>query len=221
MRKKSVTIVITLFLTISMFGSIFLIFTNPVTAAYEPMQLLDRMPIDATPEMIGDKEIAMRKSAAEIGAAAATQASPIGNPATIGEELVINVGDFVMGNYDETFVVLLDGTHGIICIEKAAYDNYDPVTDEYVFPNPSGTWRDEDRISTAMLVYMLNEFDNNIYPTDTSIFGEPLPRGDEGQKVWVLIHNIRDESYYPTPPGEEEPESYVAGYFSSAEDAEN
>jgi len=221
MRKKSVTIFITLFLTISMFGSIFLAFSTPVVATQQPMPLLDRMPIDATPEMIGEKEVAMRKSAAEIGAAAATKASLLGNPAIIGEELVINVGDFVEGNYNETFVVLLDGTHGIICIEKAAYDNYDETTDEYVFPNPSGVWRDEDRISTAMLEYMLNEFDTNIYPTDTAIFGEPLPRGEEGQKVWILIHNIRDESYYPTPPGEDDPESYVAGYFSSAEDAEN
>ena len=93
------------------------------------------MPIDATPEMIGEKEISMRKRAAEIGAAAATGASPIGNPALIGEVLEIEVADFVEGNYDETFVVLLENegedSHGIICIEEAAFDNYDIATDEY------------------------------------------------------------------------------------------
>jgi len=221
MKNKTTTITLIALLTISSFGLLFSTLLTPAAAAYEPMPLLDRIPIDATPEMIGDKEISMRNKAAEIGVAAATGASPIGNPAVIGEELVINVGDFVEGNYDETFVVVLDGTHGIICIEKAAYDNYDVATDEFIFPNPSGVWRDEDRISTAQLQYLLDEFDNNIYPTVTDIFGEPLARGDEGQKCWVLIHNIRDESYYPTPPGAEEPESYVAGYFSSAEDAEN
>lgn len=219
MKNKTITITLVALLTLSSFGVLFTSLLTPAAANYEPMPLLDRMPIDASPEMIGEKEIEMRTRAAEIGAAAATGASLIGNPALIGEELVINVGDFVYGNYDETFVVLLENegedSHGIICIEKAAYLNYDEDTDEYVFPNPNGIWRDEDRISTAQLQYMLDEFDNNIYPTDTSIFGEPLPRGEEGQKCWILIHNIRDESYYA------DFESYVAGYFSSAEDAEN
>ena len=219
MKNKTITITIIAMLTLSSFGLLFSTLLTPVAGNYESSSLPDRMPIDATPEMIGEKEIAMRQKAAEIGAAAATEASLVGDPAVIGEELVINVADFVEGNYDETFVVLLENegedSHGIICIEKAAYDNYDVIADEYVFPNPSGTWRDEDRISTTQLQYLLDEFDSNIYPTVTSIYGEPLERGDEGQKVWVLIHNIRDESYY------EDFEYYVAGYFSSAEDAEN
>jgi hypothetical protein len=173
---------------------------------------LDAM--DATPEMLGDEEIAIRKLAAHVGPAAATGASPVGKPANVGDELTITVSDMGMGiDYDETFVVVMDGTHGIILIEKAAYD---PVSDEYVFPNPDNCWRTEDRISRAQLSYLLDEFDNNIYPTDTSVFGEPLPRGDEGQKVWTLIHNIRDESYYNC-----DITWYVAGYFSASEDAEN
>jgi hypothetical protein len=221
MRKKTVAITITLLLSISIVGTLFLAFAKPATAAYERMPLLDKMPIDATPEMIGDKEIAMRKKAAEVGSAEATGASPIGLPAVIGEELNLTVGDFVYGDYEETFVVVMDGIHGIICLEKAAYDTYDPVNEWYVVPNPYNIWRDEDYVSTAQLAYLLHEFDYNIYPTDTAIYGEPLPRGDEGQKCWILIHNIRDESYYPTPPGEEPVEWYIAGYFSSAEDAAN
>jgi len=172
--------------------------------------------IDATPEMIGEDEVAMRKYAAEVGSAVATGASLIGDPATIGEELNITVSDMGLGmSYDETFVVLMEGTHGIITIEKAAYDAYDAVTDEYVFPDPYGDWRDEDRISTAQFAYLLDQFDSNIYPAVTGVFGDLLPRGDEGQKVWVLIHNIRDESYYG------DYEFYVAGYFSSSENAQN
>jgi hypothetical protein len=174
-------------------------------------------PMDATVEMLGEDEIAIRKLAAAIGPAAATQVSPAGEPATVGEELIITVSDNGLGtDYDETFVVVMDGVHGIILIEKAAYDNYDTATDEYVFPNPNGCWRTEDRISTAQLEYLLGEFDNTIYPTDTSVYGEPLPRGDEGQKVWILIHNIRDESYYDCSQT-----SYIAGYFSASEDAAN
>jgi hypothetical protein len=172
---------------------------------------------DLTPDMIGEKEVAIRKKAAEVGSAVATNASPIGNPAAVGEEITVTVSDNGLGiDYDETFVVVMDGEHGIILIEKAAYDNYDAATDEYVFPNPNGCWRPEDRISTDQLSYLLSEFDNNMWPVETEVFGEPLPRGDEGQKVWTLIHNIRDDSYYDCSAT-----SYIAGYFSASENAEN
>ena len=111
-------------------------------------------------------------------------------------------------------MVVLDGTWGIILIEKAAYEAFDGTN--YYFPNPNGCWRPEDVISHAQLEYMLDEFDNTIYPVDSTVFGEPLPRGDEGQKTWILIFNIRDESYYDCTQT-----SYVAGYFSASESAEN
>ena len=174
-------------------------------------------PMDLSVEMLGEDEIAIRKLAAKVGPGVATNASPGGEPATIGDEIIVTVSDIGLGiDYDETFVVVMDGTHGIILVEKAAYDGYDPVTNEYVFPNPYGCWRDEDRISTTQLAYLLDEFDNTMYPTNTSIYGEPLPRGDEGQKVWTLIHNIRGDSYYDCTVT-----SYIAGYFSASENAEN
>ncbi|GAI93632.1 unnamed protein product, partial [marine sediment metagenome] len=179
-----------------------------------------------TPEMLGEEEVDIRKYAAEVGSAIATGASPIGEAAAVGAELDITVSDMGLGvDYVETFVVVMDGTHGIILIEKAAYEDYDPATDEYAFPNPYGwcddgssPWnRTEDIITGAQLTYLLSEFDSNIYPTNTEIFGEPLGRGDEGQKVWILIHNIRGDSYYDM----ENYTSYIAGYFSASEDAEN
>ena len=183
-----------------------------------PMRELGREAMDVTPEMIGEDEVAIRQLAAEVGSKIATGASLIGDPATIGEEMIINVGNFDPDHpsYDETFVVLMDGVNGVILIEKEAYDNYDDITDEYVFANPSGAWRPEDRISTAQLTYLLTEFDTNIYPTVTSIFGPLGLRGDpdDAHKVWVLIHNIRDEAYYDATA-----ESYVAGYFSASENS--
>lgn len=174
--------------------------------------------LDLSVEQLGEKEIAIRQRAAQVGPAIASNVSPSGSAATIGEELNITVSDSGLGiDYPESFVVVLDGIHGIILVEKSAYDGYDPVTDEYVFPNPAGTFeRFEDRISTAKLQYMLQQFDDVIYPTNTGIFGEHLPRGAEGQKVWILIHNIRDEAYYDA-----EAKSYIAGYFSASEDSEN
>ena len=127
--------------------------------------------IDGT-YMLGEKEMGLRKWAAQMGPALATGALSVGIRATIGEELTITVSDFGLGTeYDEEFVVIMNGTHGIILVEKEAYDNYDSKTDEYVFSNPYGCFRTEDRISTAQLEYLLQQFDTVIYPTNTSVFG--------------------------------------------------
>jgi len=216
MRKKTVTITIIALLTLSSFGLLFTSLLTPAAAKTLDLSAYGPMALDASPEMLGEKEVAIREYAAEVGAAEATQASPIGEPATVGEGFTITVSDFTGMDYDETFVVVMDGTHGIILIEEAAWDDYNVTTDEYVFPNPNLVWRDEDRISTAKLAYLLDEFDNNIYPTCTGIFGQHLVRGDEGQKIWILIFNIRDESYYD--PAQT---SYIAGYFSVSENSVN
>jgi hypothetical protein len=177
-------------------------------------------PMDLTVEMLGEDEIAIRKYAAQVGPAVATNASPAGQPANVGDEITLTVSDDGLGvDYDETFVVVLDGTHGIILVTKDAYASFDGTY--YHFANPVGDdsepWlRSEDLLTPAQLEYLLDQFDNVIYPTDTSVYGDPLPRGDEGQKVWILIFNIRDNAYYNP-----EATSYIAGYFSASESAEN
>lgn len=236
-KKEKLTTQLKLLSVSLTLGLIFILVlsTAGITAASQKSDIQAELPrnnmapdgpdvMDATVEMLGENEIAIRKYAARIGPAQATEASSAGEPAAIGEELTVNVGDFGHAtDYDETFVVLMEGTYGIILIEKTAYDGYDPTTDEYVFPNPNGNNesgkylnRTEDHISTAQLGYLLDQFDTVIYPKDTSVFGEPLPRGNEGQKTWILIHNIRDEAYYNCNRT-----SYVAGYFSASEDAAN
>ena len=216
MRKKQIfgLLFVLAFINFAGFAMIF------VTAKSSnlPIPLEFHNTIDVTPEMLGEDEIAIRKYAAEVGSAIATEASLIGDPAEVGDIFEFNVSDWVMGDYEETFEVVMEGEHGIILLSKDAVDNYDPIEDEYVFINPEwpiGGWTPEDRISTAQLAYLLDQFDSVIFPTVTGIFGELLPRGDEGTKVWVLIHNIRDWAYYD---GEET--SYIAGYFSAGENAE-
>jgi hypothetical protein len=182
-------------------------------------------PMDVTVEMLGEDEVAIRKLAAEVGPAMATGATPSGETADVGDTFVFSVSDFGLDmDYDETFVVLLEGDHGLILITEDAYNSFDG--EFYYFGNPNGVsqpppddepWkRLEDSISHEQLVYLLDEFDNNMWPTETTIYGEPLPRGDEGQKIWTLIFNIRDEAYYDM-----EETTYVAGYFSAGESAAN
>ena len=177
-------------------------------------------PMDLSVDMLGEDEIAIRKFAAQVGPAIATNASPIGEPAEVGDEFTFTVSDNGLGfDYDEDFVVLLEGEHGLILITQDAYDSFDGTY--YHFANPIGDdsepWlRSEDLLTDAQLAYLLYEFDNTMWPTNTEVYGEPLPRGEEGQKVWSLIFNIRDEAYY-----DPDAESYIAGYFSASESASN
>ncbi len=177
-------------------------------------------PMDLSVDMLGEDEINLRKYAAEVGSAVATNASSIGEPAEIGDEFTFTVSDNGLGvDYDEEFIVVNEGTHGLILITKDAYDSFDGTY--YHFANPVGddseTWlRSEDLLTRDQLDYMLDQFDTVMYPTVSDVFGEPLARGDEGQKVWSLVFNIRDDAYYNP-----DATSYIAGYFSASESAEN
>ncbi|MDY7041373.1 MAG: immune inhibitor A [Chloroflexota bacterium] len=204
-----------------------LVFTAPVAADGPPSEFprnsmapdgLD--PMDLSVEMLGEDEIAIRKLAAQVGPAVATNASPVGEPAEVGDEFTFTVSDDGLGiDYDEDFVVVMEGEHGLILITKDAFDSFDGTY--YHFENPIGDdsepWlRSEDLLTPEQLAYMLDQFDTVIWPTNTTIYGEPLARGEEGQKIWTLIFNIRDDAYYNP-----DATSYVAGYFSASESAEN
>jgi len=183
MRKKQifVLLLITAFVSVSA-----LAFLAPVTAKSSdlivPLNTYDV--IDVTSEMMGKYEGEIHKLAAEEGSVA-TGSLSMGDPVEVGDEVWSVVSDWVYGYYVEDFRVIMEGEHGIILITEDAYQNYDASTDEYVFTNPewpTGGWNPEDRISTTQLAYMLDQFDNNIFPTVTEVFGELLPRGDEGTK---------------------------------------
>ncbi|MEM3726737.1 MAG: immune inhibitor A, partial [Candidatus Bathyarchaeia archaeon] len=92
---------------------------------------------------------------------------------------------------------------------------------------PSGDPRPTPVILDAQVQYILNEFDNKIYPIDTKYFGEPafldgsyaalpgmlgLPNDyyyEENGRNVILISNIRDENYYDASYP-----YYVAGFYS-------
>lgn len=82
---------------------------------------------------------------------------------------------------------------------------------------PEGDPRQPDEITDEQVLYIMSEFDNNIYPTVTSYFGVPDehvgdPEGDyynaDGRNV-LLISNIRDELYY-----DRSYPYYIVGYYS-------
>jgi len=93
---------------------------------------------------------------------------------------------------------------------------------------PSGDPRNPVVVTQDQIDYLVSEFDNNIYPNNTSFFGMPdfhngsnavlddmlgLPpdyymADDEADRVIAMISNIGDENYYdPTYP------LYIAGFY--------
>ena len=114
-----------------------------------------------------------------------------------------------VGEYAEIWVAVDLGwtTPPVICEEKTEDPRSTPVvTDEQV-------------------TYLLEEFDTNIYPTDTEFFGTPdehdgsqsllvdwgyVPEGYyDGDKNVILVDNVRDDSWYDsTYP------FYIAGFYS-------
>ncbi|WP_254543223.1 immune inhibitor A domain-containing protein [Halomarina pelagica] len=92
---------------------------------------------------------------------------------------------------------------------------------------PSDDPRSTPRVTDAQLDYLAEEFDSNIYPTESELFGTPAPRNGtealdealglpenywrtdgEGRSV-VLVDNVRDENYYDA-----DYPNYVAGFYS-------
>jgi hypothetical protein len=209
-EKILVLILATLLIGISSVG-----FLTTVTPKTNEILYLGPEAIDLSPEDLGEDEMAIRREAALVGPGVATGASPIGEPANVGDEFVVTVSDDGLGiDYDETFKVVYEGVNSLFLVTMDAYNSF-LIDGVYHFANPLGDdsepWlRTEDIITPDQLVYMMGQFDGNIYPTVTTIYGAPLPRGDEGQKVWILLFNIRDDAYY-----DPDAESYAAGYFSA------
>jgi hypothetical protein len=135
----------------------------------------------------------------------------------VGETAYWLIGDFYYGLYRlRTF-------------ELKAIGNTVEIWVQTDLSWPPGDPRPYPTILDAQIQYILNEFDNKIYPIDTEYFGTPdfhdgsyaalpgmlgLPSDyyyeETGRNV-ILVSNIRDTNYYvPTYP------YYIAGFYSSA-----
>ena len=87
------------------------------------------------------------------------------------------------------------------------------------------------RITSAQIRYFIDQFDNTIYPTESSLFSVPPDRdgsdapatgalglpadyySGDGDDIVVLIDNVRDDNFYDRNNTQEF--SYIAGFFSS------
>lgn len=124
--------------------------------------------------------------------------------------------NYLIEDYLQRFDLIVTGVHCDIWVGLATDfgDYYNSADDSYHFFFPGLTR--ENIIYGSWLTYMANEFDNVIYPTDTTYYAVPKdrPEGDpEGAKINIMIFNIRDDHFWvPGYP------SYIAGYFAASTD---
>jgi Immune inhibitor A-like, MAM domain len=98
---------------------------------------------------------------------------------------------------------------------------------------PEGDCRNGARteISDAQVSYLIDQFDNNIYPTESALFSVPPDRNGkkapatkalhlpgnyykgDGDNIVVLVDNVRDDNFKDT--NNANGYSYIAGFFSS------
>jgi hypothetical protein len=155
---------------------------------------------------------------------------------------VVVLDDYYGGFYYQDFTEVLSGAHCNIWVGLSPdvwtggyadeWKENGPgfADDEFFFALPWSymyhSWSNRyqngfrDYITGAQLQQIMDEFDNHIWQTDTSFFGQyadrPGPLND--YKIQILIFNIRDEFFWSpfTAPG------FIEGYFwSYASDMNN
>ena len=145
-----------------------------------------------------------------------------------GPRSAASVGDFILA-------LALDNYYGYYFwtyYECRAVGDFAEVWVQENLDYPEGDPRDTPVITDEHVEYLLEEFDNTIYPIDTQYFGTPdfhdgsyslleawglVPPGGyfdlEGKSI-IMVSNVRDESYYnPGYP------YYIAGFYSPSFEA--
>jgi hypothetical protein len=94
MRNKTYSILLISIIVLGVSSGVLMFLVIP-TVSSEGTLLDNRAPIDLTASDLGYEEMAIRKKAAEVGSAEATQASPIGEPADVGDIFTFPLSDRV------------------------------------------------------------------------------------------------------------------------------
>jgi hypothetical protein len=229
MKKLLATIVVALFLAS-------LIPINTISASATtiagPIQGLTHLKQGNYP-LLSDDEVSGYDASPFLEGAVPVGAVAYPNPHSPWTVVVLD--DYFGGFYYQDFVSVLNGTHCNIWVglndtvwtggytDEWKTNGPGFADDEFFFALPwsymYNSWTSRyqngfrDYITGAQLQQIMDEFDNHIWQTDTSFFGQyanrPGPYGD--YKIQILIFNIRDEFFWSpfTAPG------FIEGYFWS------
>lgn len=217
MKNRVLSIAVVLALVAGMFVSAAPAYASPPPPDYKPM---DIGPVirewEATPERIQGgltsftaEELDEQKAEA----LAAVAGTPYEDCAT-DAKLWLSLDDYFGQYFFDYFYLVAESEGAELWIQ---------VDLSY----PTGDPRPTPEISCEQAAYLVSEFDNNIYPTETTFYGMPnmhdgsaslleawgyVPPGyyanSDGRQV-VLVSNVGDDNYYdPTYP------NYIAGFYS-------
>jgi len=173
-----------------------------------------------------DQRLALRRARQAVQAANASLASP---------------GVSAVG--DQKFWLALDDTNQLLYVKLYTLRGIGANSEVWVASDtddtstgtdfPTGDCRNGVRtlITDDQVNYLIDQFDNNIYPAESDLFSVPPDRDGvdaplagilglpadyyqgDGDDIAVLIDNVRDDNFYDT--NNQNTFSYIAGFFSS------
>lgn len=154
-------------------------------------------------------------------------------PAAVGDtRFWLGLDDFNGLIYVKEYTLRAEGSHAEIWVASDS----DEVSTGLEFP--AGDCRNDDGVRTVVtdeqVQYLLDEFDNNMYPVESELFSVPPPLdgnnaplaeilgfptdyySGDGDKIVVLVDNFRDDNFYDTDNANTY--SYIAGFYWSLYD---
>jgi hypothetical protein len=221
--KKTIAVVLFIAMTSVLFIGIYSVVANTSPAPSLP---------DAEPMDIGEKLRTVDYGIEGVSGGLKSSALPKTAASAVGDVKTWLTLDDYNGYYFFTdFKLRAIGTYGEVWVQvDRNYTAGDPRNDP-LYTDADGRYHYPE-VTQAQIDYLLDEFDNNIYPKVSTYFGAadyhngsyslleawgyvpPDYYDEENGRTVILIANVRDSMYYdPTYP------YYIAGFYSSSFEA--
>jgi hypothetical protein len=189
-----------------------------------------RLPIDDTRQFGGVKDPALVTQAAGLAQEVARLNGRSMQPAKIGDtRFWLGLDDYNGTIYVKQYTLRGVGSQAEVWVASDA----DDVSTGLEFP--TNDCRNADGVRTVVtdeqVQYLIDEFDNNMYPIESALFSVPPPLdganaplaeilglpadyyAGAGDKIVVLVDNFRDANFYDT--NNANTYSYIAGFYWS------
>jgi hypothetical protein len=152
-------------------------------------------------------------------------------PAEVGEIRTWLGLDDAEGFYPKSYQLRGVGDHIEVWTATGTSTFADITSTDLSFPEGDCRNGARTEVTDAQVSYLIDQFDNNIYPTESQLFSVPPSRNGkrapatkalhvpgnyykgDGDNIVVLVDNVRDDNFKDT--NNSQGFSYIAGFFSS------